>query len=131
MTKTEKIISILEKMGYCPEVDEDGDIYFSYQMKTIYVMVGEEEDPYISVMLPKFHQIEDDTDIQVLAVCDKMTREMKLAKVFIEPSYSSVTSTCEFYYANDEALEQCLRKSLQILGIIRAVFRKDLAELSD
>ena len=94
-------------------------------------MVGEEDDPYTTVMLPNFHQIEDDTDIQVLAVCDKMTREMKLAKVFIEPSFSSVTASCEFYYANDEALELCLRKSLQILGIIRVAFRKALAELSD
>lgn len=131
MKKSEKIISILEKMGYCPEVDEDGDIYFTYQMKIIYAMVGEEDDPFISVMLPKFHLIEDDTDIHVLAVCDKMMREMKLAKVFIEPSFSSVTASCEFYYANDETMELCLRKSLQILGVIRAVFKKDLAELSD
>ena len=32
MTKKELIMSTLEKMGYNPELDGDGDIMFRYQM---------------------------------------------------------------------------------------------------
>lgn len=131
MKKKELILSTLEKMGYSPEVDNDGDIKLLYQMKTIYVMTGDEEEPYISMMLPQFHEIDDGQETMVLAVCNKLTRELKLAKVYVDQTFKNVTATCEFFYANNEALEQNLRNSLQMLGVVRTVFRKDLAELSE
>ena len=131
MKKKELILATLEKMGYSPEVDNDGDIRLLYQMKTIYVMTGDEEEPYISMMLPQFHEIEDGQETMVLAVCNKLTRELKLAKVYVDQTFKNVTATCEFFYANNEALEQNLRNSLQMLGVVRTVFRKDLAELSE
>ena len=131
MKKKELIMASLEKMGYSPELDNDGDIRLLYQMKTIYVMTGDEEEPYISMMLPQFHEIEDGQETMVLAVCNKLTRELKLAKVYVDQTFKNVTATCEFFYANNEALEQNLRNSLQMLGVVRTVFRKDLAELSE
>ena len=129
--KKELILKTLEKMGHNPEVDNDGDIMLHYQMKTIYVLTGEEEEPYISMMLPQFHEVEEGQETLVLAVCNKMTRELKLAKVFIDQTFKNVTATCEFYYANEESLEQNLRNSLQMLGVIRTVFRNNMAELAD
>ena len=35
MNKKELILKALEKMGYNPELDSDGDIMLHYQMKTI------------------------------------------------------------------------------------------------
>ena len=131
MKKKELILKTLEKMGYSPEVDNDGDIMLHYQMKTIYVLTGDEEDPYISTMLPQFHEVEEGQETLVLAVCNKMTRELKLAKVYIDQTFKNVTATCEFYYANEESLEQNLRNSLQMLGVVRTVFRNDMAELAD
>ena len=131
MKKKELILKTLEKMGYSPEVDNDGDIMLHYQMKTIYVLTGEEEEPYISMMLPQFHEVEEGQETLVLAVCNKMTRELKLAKVYIDQTFKNVTATCEFYYANEESLEQNLRNSLQMLGVIRTVFRNNMAELAD
>ena len=131
MNKKELILKTLEKMGYSPELDGDGDIMLHYQMKTIYVMTSDEEEPYISMMLPQFQEIEDGKETLVLAVCTKMTRELKLVKVYIDQTFKSVTATCEFFYANEESLEQNLRNSLQMLGVVRTVFRNDMAELSD
>ena len=131
MNKKELILKTLEKMGYSPEVDNDGDIMLHYQMKTIYVLTGDEEDPYISMMLPQFHEVEESQETLVLAVCNKMTRELKLAKVYIDQTFKNVTATCEFYYANEESLEQNLRNSLQMLGVVRTVFRNNMAELAD
>ena len=131
MNKKELILQILEKMGYKPEIDNDGDIMFRYQMKSIFVMTGDEDEKYVSVMLPQFHEIVDGEETLVLAVCNKMTRELKLAKVYVDQTFKSVTATREFYYANEESLEQNLRNSLQMLGVVRTVFRSDMAELSD
>lgn len=131
MNKKELILKTLEKMGYSPEVDNDGDIMLHYQMKTIYVLTGDEEEPYISMMLPQFHEIDEGKETLILAVCNKMTRELKLVKVYIDQTFKNVTATCEFFYANEGSLEQNLRNSLQMLGVVRTVFRNDMAELSD
>ena len=131
MNKKELILKTLEKMGYSPEVDNDGDSMLHYQMKTIYVLTGDEEEPYISMMLPQFHEVEEGQETLVLAVCNKMTRELKLAKVYIDQTFKNVTATCEFYYANEESLEQNLRNSLKMLGVVRTVFRNNMAELAD
>ncbi len=131
MNKKELILQILEKMGYKPEIDNDGDIMFRYQMKSIFVMTGDEDEKYVSVMLPQFHEIVDGEETLVLAVCNKMTRELKLAKVYVDQTFKNVTATCEFFYNNAEALEDCIAKSLELLGVIRTVFRKNKAELSE
>lgn len=131
MTKKEQIMATLEKMGYRPELDNDGDILLRYQMKSIFVLTGDEDDSYVSVMLPQFHEIEEGKETLVLAVCNKMTRELKLAKVYVDQTFKNVSASCEFYYANEESLEQNLRQSLQLLGVVRTVLRKNMDELSE
>ena len=131
MTKKELIMSTLEeKMGYCPEIDEDGDIKVAYQLKTIYVMTSEDDEPYVSVMLPQFHEIEDGKETLALAVCNKMSRELKFAKVYIDQTFKHVTATCEFFYSGKKSLMQNLEKALELLGVVRTVFRNDMVELS-
>ena len=129
MNKKELIIQTLEKMGYKPEIDNDGDIMVRYQMKSICVYVGDEEDSYVAVLLPQFYEMEDGEEPLVLAVCNKMTRELKLAKVFVDQTFDNVSASCEFFYANEESLEHSLDKSLKILGVVRSQFRKNKSEL--
>ena len=131
MTKKELIMSTLEKkMGYSPEIDEDGDIKVAYQLKILYVMTSDDDEPYISVMLPQFHEIEEGQEPVALAVCNKMTRELKLAKVYVDQTFKHVTATCEFFYSGKKSLEQNLGKAFDLLGVVRSVFRNDKDELS-
>ena len=131
MTKKELMMSVLERMGYPPKIDDDGDIMVCYQLKTIYVLTGDEEETYISMMLPQFYEIEEGKETVVLAVCNKMTRELKLAKVYVDQTFKNVTATCEFFYANEESLELNIRRSLELLGVVRGIFRRDLVDLSE
>lgn len=131
MKKKEMILSALEKMGYSPEVDEEGDILFCYQMKTIYVLIGDEEESYISVMFPQFYEIEEGEETLILAICNKMTRDLKMVKVYIDQTFKNVTASCEFFYANEEGLEQNIHYSLRMLGLVRSIFTKNIEELSE
>ena len=130
MTKQELIINTLEKMGYGPTVDDDGDVMFRYQMKYLYVMNTRNDEPFVTLLLPQFNEVEDGKELLVLGVCNKLTRDLKLAKVYIDRSFKNVSASCDFYYVNEEALEDNLKQSLQLLGSIRTVFRKELSELS-
>lgn len=131
MNKKELILQTLEKMGYKPDVDNDGDIMLRFQMKSIFVLTGNEDEKYVSVMLSQFHEIVDGEETLVLAVCNKMTRELKVMKVYIDQTFKNVTATCEFFYTDEESLEECLAQSLKLLSIVRSVFRKNKTELSE
>lgn len=125
------IMSVLEKMGYNPEIDSDGDISFCYQVKTVYVLMGDENDSFVTILLPQFYGIEDGEEAIALAVCNKMTREIKMTKVYVDHTFNSVSASCEFYYANEESLEKNLHHSLQVLGVVRSLYKDNQEELTD
>ena len=81
-------------------------------------------------MYPQFIDIEDGDESLTLAICNKMTRELKLAKVFVDQSFKTVSATCEFYYANDEALEYSIKKSLRLIGLMRSQYQQNREELT-
>lgn len=131
MTKKEHIMSILQDMGYSPTYDDDGDICLIYQMKAIYFMIHEDnEDKFLGVLLPQFCSIEEGEESLFLTISNKLTRDLKLVKVFVDSSFKNITASCEFYYADDEQLKDSIQKSLAILGIIRREFTKAKKELT-
>lgn len=131
MTKKELVYSVLQKMGYNPILDDEGDLVIRYQLKNIWVMVSGDDEPYVSVILPQFHEIEEGNETLVLASCNRVTRDVKLVKVYIDQTLKNVTASCEFYYTDEESITLGLSKSLRLLGMIRSYFRKTMLELSE
>lgn len=131
MCKKDNIVSILQGMGFTPQYDEDGDIFIIYQMKHLYFLLSEEDkDNYLSIMLPHLIDIEEGEESMALVVCNKMTRELKLAKIYVDQTFKSVSSTCEIFYANDEALEYSIKQSLRMIGLMRSQYYKTQKELT-
>lgn len=130
MMSKDEVFKVVEQMGLRPEQDSDGDIVFCYQMKPIIIILNNDE-PYMSVMLYQFHEIDEGEDTKVLAACNLATRKLKLAKVYVDESYKNVTAVCESFYTDEQSLEQNLRRSLGALGIVMSVFRKTLMEFEE
>ena len=127
MTKQEKVISILQSLGFKPQIDEEGDIFIRYQMKTFYVMnANSDDEDYLIVVYPQMYEIDEGEETIVLAACNKMTREIKLAKLYIDQTLKNVSASCEFYYNSEESLKTCLDKAIEILGMVRPAFIKTM-----
>lgn len=122
MTKKEMVASALQKLGYKPKTDNDGDIFVCYQMKHFYVMGTQDDENYLTVLFPQFYRINEGEETKVLAACNKVTREFKVAKVYVDQTLANVTASCEFYYDGEDSLKICLEKSVEILGIVRSSF---------
>lgn len=132
MTKKEQIFAVLERIGYKPKYDDDNDLFIIYQMKHIFFNTSDEdEDPFVNIIYPQFMELEEGQETLFLVACHKMTRETKLVKVFVDHTFNHITASCEFYYANEEALEYNIKKSLRILGVMRTAFNNTLKELND
>lgn len=132
MTKKEQIINVLERMGYKPKIDKEGDIMLRYQLKTLFFLVNDDdEENFVNVILPQFAEIDDGEETLYLAACNKVTRGTRMVKVYVDQTFKNITASCEFYYANDESLEFNLQKALSILAIIRTLYRNCIKELSE
>ena len=131
MNKKELILQTLEKMGYKPEIDDDGDVTLRYQLKRLFVLLGDENEQYTSVLLPQFYEMDEGEEPPVLAVCNKMNRELKMVKLYIDQTFKNVSAVCEFFFTDENSLQQSLSRSLDLLGVVRSVFRKNRKELSE
>lgn len=126
MTRQEKVTSILQELGYKPQTDDDGDLRIRYQMKSFYVLGTQSGENFLSVIFPQFYEFEEGEVTKVLAACNKLTRDIKLAKVYIDQTFKNVTASCEFFYNDEENMKVCLEKSLEILGLVRSGFVKTI-----
>ena len=127
MTKHEMVVSVLQSLGLKPQIHDEGDIFIRYQMKTFYVMGSSSYDEdYLVVVFPQMYEVNEGEETKVLAVCNKITREIKLAKVYIDQTLKNVSAGCEFYYNGEESLKTCLDKAIEILGMVRLTFIKTM-----
>lgn len=131
MTKKEMILEVIENLGYKPHVDDDGDICVRYQMKSIFFLTGQEEEQYVSAILPQFSEVQEGEETMTLAICNKVSREIKLAKVYIDQTLKSVTASCEFFYTDMDSLKNNVEHSLNILGMVRSTYFKVRSEFND
>ena len=127
MTRHEMVVSVLQSLGFKPQIDDDGDIFVRYQMKTFYVMgANSDDEDYLVVVFPQMYEVNEGEETKVLAVCNKITREIKLTKVYIDQTLKNVSASCEFYYNGEESLKTCLDKAIEILGMVRPTFIKTI-----
>lgn len=127
MTRHEMVVSVLQSLGFKPQIDDDGDIFVRYQMKTFYVMgANSDDEDYLVVVFPQMYEVNEGEETKVLAACNKITREIKLTKVYIDQTLKNVSASCEFYYNGEESLKTCLDKAIEILGMVRSTFIKTM-----
>lgn len=131
MTKKEMIQEAVRSLGYNPEVDDDGDVCVCYQMKTVFFLTGTDEERYVSAVYSRFTEVQEGEETMTLAVCNKLTREVKLAKVYIDQTLKNVTACCEFFYTDMDSLRHNVERSLRILGMVRSAYFKIRSEFND
>ena len=116
------ILEAVGSLGYKPTVDDDGDICVRYQMKNIFFMTGSEEEQYVTAILPQFQEVNEGEEALALAVCNKVNRDTKLAKVYIDQTFKSVSARCEVFYTDMESLKHKVEYTLVILGMVRSAY---------
>lgn len=126
-----QIFELLQEMGYAVTFDDEGDILITYQLKHIFLIVSPDDDNFASILLPQFYGIDDDEETLVLATCNKVTREVKMAKVYVDHTFKNVTASCEFYYSDEENLRQNIAHAMNIIGVIRSLFHEAIQEMRD
>lgn len=128
MTKQERIVNLLQEMGYKPTVDDDGDVHFMCQMRHLFVLVHESGGMYYSVLIPNIYDLEEGEEQLALAACNKMTREIKCMKTFMDIHFKNVSSAFEFY-ATEESLRAVMEQALKTIVYAPRLFLDQMNEI--
>lgn len=132
MTNKEQIYNVLERLGYKPQYDDDGDILIRYQLKLLlFLTQDDDEEHFVNVTLPQFSSVPDGQELLYLAACNKLSRDTKMAKVFIDHTFKNVTATCEFFFDDEKTLEKNIIRALRILSIMRTAYNDCIKEMSE
>ena len=125
------VMKVLKDMGYEPELDSDQDIRLCVEMKRFYFfMPDDEEECYVNLVLPQFTDIKEGKEIIALAACNIITRDMKFLKVYVDKNHESVSASCEFIYTDEESLKQNITTCLEVMRVIKTLYRRKYKELS-
>lgn len=124
------VCSTLKSLGVTLEHDKDGDVFFRYQMKYIYVFSSDNEQ-FINLLFNNFFGVDKKDLLLALRTCNKINRETKLMKMFLNSSQNCVSASCEFFYTDRKSLESNLRASLKLLSVARTHFKKTAKSLDD
>lgn len=101
--------------GFRPNIDEDGDIFFKYEGKTLVVDSYENDQAFIRVMLPNVWTIESDDERNKAYRCTSITtREYKLAKVFVTPN-DDVSLSIELLLPSEQDFINIFGRCLSII----------------
>ena len=80
----------LAEEGYRPKLDEDSDIIFKAEGRTLYIRMYSDDTEYFQLVLPNFWKIESEEERELaLIAANHATRITKVAKVFV-----TKTNTC-------------------------------------
>lgn len=131
MTKRDLLIKVLKDMDLEPELDKDGDVSVVYQLKNVYFVIGDEEEKYLLVLLPQFYDVEEGEESLILLTCNKMNREMRMGKVYMDQAMKSVYAATEFIYTDEESLRQNVDNALGLIAVVRRFFREEKASLEE
>lgn len=111
------------KIFFAEKIAEELGIFGQQKgVKCFYFLTGDDEEPFVSALFPQFADIEEGEEALTLAVCNKMSREIKLTKVYIDRTLKSVSANCEFFYTDEESLKVNVGHILRILGMIRNTY---------
>ena len=86
----------LREEGYAPKYDNDGDVIFKSEGKTLIVSINERDQSFIRLILPNFWELESEMEAsKALRVANEVNHEIKVAKIVIVQE--NVWATAEIF----------------------------------
>lgn len=123
------IMKQLTGLGYMPREDEHGTISFCYRMKTFYIVVEDKTEPLVSVVYPCFVKVEK-ADLKAhMVVCNKLNRESKSIKVYMDSEFQQVSACIEFIHTGTRSLRQNITHAMEYLEPVRVAYKMILSDL--
>lgn len=116
---TNNIKSHLEKEGFRPSIDDDGDIVFKYEGGTYFIDIDAKDEFYVRIAYPNFWEIEsEDERTKAIKCAHEATKLIKVAKISVEEN--NVWGSIELFVKDEDAFAPIFMRCLMALdGAVR------------
>lgn len=114
MSKTYNLAKeIIESWKYKVLEDDGEHIIIRYQMNVIHICPNEENDAFVSMLLPNFDEITEENYPDVVMRCHKLNEKMKQVKFYTVNDV--IIAASEFFYMEKDDLAYQMKLSLSNL----------------
>jgi hypothetical protein len=118
----------LAEEGFRPKIDDDGDIVFKAEGRTLYIRLYPDDTEYLQLVLPNFWKIESDEErVCATIAANHATRVTKVAKVFV--TKNNTCASIEMFLPVPELFVKILSRSVAALGNGAEHFIEKMREL--
>ena len=70
---TEMVLDFLRKEGFCPDVQDNGDVVFKYQMSLFLYVNNSEDEEFFQLVMPAICDVTEDNREIMLEAVNKLT----------------------------------------------------------
>ena len=104
----------LAEEGFRPKIDDDGDIVFKAEGRTLYIRMYPDDPEYLQLVLPNFWKIESEEEhLCATIAANHSTRVTKVAKVFV--TKNNTCASIEVFLPVPELFAKILNRSVAAL----------------
>lgn len=122
MNKTYNLVKeIIEAWKYKVVEDDGEQIIIRYQMNVIHICPNEEDETFVTLLLPKFDDVTDGNYSEVVMRCHKLNEKLKQIKLYTVNDV--IVAASEFFYMGKEDLAFQMRLALTNLIAAKVSYR--------
>lgn len=124
MKTSELMMQFLKKEGLMPEVMDNNNIIFKYQMRTFMYVENDEDASFFQLMMPAIYDVTDDNRDAVLVAANNITKGYKIVKCVVMDD--DVWLSAETLLDSSPQLEDIVPRFLELLINVQQAFYNEV-----
>ena len=122
MNKTYNLVKEIIQSWKYKVVEDDGEhIIIRYQMNVIHICPNEEDETFVSILLPNFDDVTDENYSEIVMRCHRLNEKLKQVKFYTINDV--IIAASEFFYMEKEDLAFQMRLALNNLIAAKVSYR--------
>ena len=122
MNKTYNLVKEIIQSWKYKVVEDDGEhIIIRYQMNIIHICPNEEDETFVSILLPNFDDVTDENYSEIVMRCHRLNEKLKQVKFYTINDV--IIAASEFFYMEKEDLAFQMRLALNNLIAAKVSYR--------
>ena len=118
----EAIKKVLEEGKYKIQEENGEQITIRYQLNSIHIFPSSDDDQFVSVLLPNFADVTEESYNDVVMRCHKLNEQLKQVKLYTLNGV--LIASAEFYYMEENDLAYQLKIALNSVVAAKVNYRK-------
>ncbi|NVK86416.1 MAG: hypothetical protein HWE21_18955 [Cytophagia bacterium] len=108
-----RYLGFLIREGYDPEIDDDGDVEFTYNYETYYITIDANDENFFRIARLESLPLTEKGEIdRAIRICHDITKEKKVAKIYWRNDV--IWTSTELLFADADGFEGIFDRAMEL-----------------